>query len=69
MSINIMSIVEDEVDFDEELWQAACREVDRRNDEYLTPDDVLREWDAQDTYDGYDQASFDLYDRITFDCD
>lgn len=48
-------------DFDEELWQAACREADRRGDDVL-PEDILREWDAVDTYDGYAENSSDLYD-------
>lgn len=66
--MSIMDIVEEEVDFDDELWQAAVREADRRGDDVL-PEDILVEWDAVDTYDGYDEDSFDLYDRITFDCD
>lgn len=56
-------------EFDDELWEAAVREADRRDDIYTTPEDILAEWDELDTYDGYEHDSYDLYDRISFDCD
>lgn len=54
---------------DEELWEAACKEADARDDIYITPEDILREWNAEDSFDGYSNNSYDLYDRISFDCD
>lgn len=63
-----LHIIED-YDTDDELWEAAVREADRRDDIYITPEDILREWDELDTYDGYSHDSYDLYDRISFDCD
>jgi hypothetical protein len=62
-------IQDDVTDFDDDLWEAACREADRRDDIYVTPEDILREWNAEDSFDGYEQESYDLYDLISFDCD
>lgn len=53
-------------DFDHELWAAACREADSRDDLYVTPEDVLAEWDAEDSFDGYSQKSYDLYDQFAY---
>lgn len=54
---------------DDELWEAAAKEAELRDDLFVTPEDILREWHAEDSYDGYDQNSYDLYDRFSFDCD
>ncbi len=60
---------EADTEYDDELWEAACKEADRRGDDVF-PEDVLREWDYVDTFDGYNEdPSNDLYDRIAFDCD
>lgn len=59
---------------DSEIWEAACREADRREVAanfliYVTPEEILQEWNAEDLYDGYSQPGYSLYDRIAFDCD